>query len=339
MEGSVRVDKKLISPTPIMNGVANKKGTGNSGSEMAPIIVQNQDKVLISAESQKLREKSENLKNQANILTEHATAMEEHAVSYFQNRDKVIAKLQEKGYSDQNVQRIISILDQKMAGKIVKADAILAWAGQMADCGEKLEAVADLLDGAETVGEVIGVSSEMDDLTLESMSAEKNIVGQMSSDEIRQAMPQISRIDSELHQIAGGRADMLAKIDAHNAALSRTIADKILPPGNASVLDYANALKFVDNLNLLKLAALSSDITQAVLDKIEQNNEMNRQADKLAYDKLLKENKDQNVQELKVAIRKATEKISSIEALCREIGYGPGRRKAEDPREYTGTDQ
>ena len=327
MESSVRVEKKLLSPTPIKNGVASKKGTGNPGPDISPIIVQNQDKVFISAVSQKLRDKSDNLKDQANILTEQADAMQEHAVRYFQNRDKVIAKLQEKGYSDQNIQRVISLLDQRMAGKIVKTDAILAWAGQTADRGAQLEEVADLLDGVGSVGEVIGNSPEMDDVTLASMSAEGDIVGQMSPEEVRQAMPQIARIDSELHQIAGGRADLLAKIDAHNADLSQTIADKILPARNASEFDHANAMSFVDDSNLLKLATLSSGITQAVLDKIEENNKMNRQADELAYNKQLTEKKDQRAQELKVAIRKAVAKLDLLKHYAEKLVSVPEDEK------------
>jgi hypothetical protein len=303
-----------------------RTGTGIPAPQIAPVTAQNQDdKVILS--SDRLRKESDDLKNQANVLTEHANVIQERAVRYFQHRDMVTARLKEKGYSEQQIQKVISLLDQKMAGKIVKADAILGWADKLADRGARLEKLADLLDGAETVGEVIGVSSEMDDLTLESMSAEKNIIGQMSSDEVGQAMPQIARIDSELHQIAGGRTDMLAKIDAHNAALSQTIADKILPPANASEFDYASALKFVDDSNLLKLASLSSSITQAVLDNIEKNAEMNKQADNLAYNKHLKENKDLSVQELKVAIRKATEKISILKHYAEKLATVPEDEK------------
>ncbi|MFH1709725.1 MAG: hypothetical protein ABH860_01470 [bacterium] len=119
------------------------------------------------------------------------------------------------------------------------------------------------------------------------------------------------------------RVSLLATFNAHNLVLAKMIADKILPPENATEVDYAGASQFIKGIFGLPIFTITSELTQKILDKITENNEMNRRADDLAYQKQLKEKKYQSIQDLKVALRKSVEKLTLLKNYENKLSEVP----------------
>lgn len=157
------------------------------------------------------------------------------------------------------------------------------------------------------------------------MASRKELIKSATPQETKDNIKYILQESKELGEIVNSikndyiRESLLSELAENNNFMAKQIADKILPPENASETDYVNAAQFAADIFRLPIFTMLSDITQAVLDKIQENNEMNRKADDLAYEKKLVENKEQKSQELKVAIRKSTEKLSILRHYAEKL--------------------
>jgi len=121
-----------------------------------------------------------------------------------------------------------------------------------------------------------------------------------------------------LHEIVGAikneglRASLSVELAAHDNFMAEQIANNILPPENASEANYTAAIKFVDMLSTLSASSIISEMTQAILDRITENIKNNEKADEVAYDKKMEKNKEQAVQDLRVAINKFQAKLQTL---------------------------
>lgn len=187
------------------------------------------------------------------------------------------------------------------------------------------------------VNELTGHASDesLAEYSRANMASHKELIKSAAYQEIKDNIQYILQESKELGEIVDSiknddiRESLLPELVENNDFTAGQIADETLPPENASETDYVSATKFVNDVFKLPLVIIQSDLTQKILDSIADNNAKNEKADQVTYEKNLRQKKEQNIQDLKVAIRKSTEKISLLKHYARKLEDVPEDEKVK----------
>jgi len=126
-------------------------------------------------------------------------------------------------------------------------------------------------------------------------------------DQVATCTPGLVKINEALNNLANSITDeatrnaVLAGLSQFNNDIAGIVADKILPAQNATQEDYLRAADFLDQICSLPIKMVENELTQKILDMIQENNQQNIQADNVAYQKSLLENKFQKLSMLRKA--------------------------------------
>ena len=249
------------------------------------------------------------VKKQAEDL---AGVHEDAAISLIQNRDsiadQILAKARSEGYASVTREAIYSLIDKDIAFNVNESKILL-------NGSRSLNALAESNDYIQYVmnsGKVKIGANDRREVVETDIKRWEELNREIPVDQVSQSIEDNAKIEKSLKGIANGNADLLAKINSSNILIAKILADKLLPTENASDTDIANASRFVNGIFELPVLLITSNLTQAILDQITENNEMNRKADDLAYQRSSEERKFRSIEDLKVALRKSSEKIALL---------------------------